>query len=99
MVAYVRRASRQPYPGFPPDTETAAVVFARYCIGCHTIQGDGGTDGPDLTHAGSKHDAATLRRWIEDPELVDPDAEMPSFADRLSAAELDAISRYLAARQ
>jgi ubiquinol-cytochrome c reductase cytochrome b subunit len=99
MVAYVRRASRQPYPGFPPDTETAAVVFARYCIGCHTIERDGGTDGPDLTHAGSKHDAATLRRWIEDPELVDPNAEMPSFADRLSAAELDAISRYLAARK
>ncbi len=29
---------------------------------------------------------ATLRRWIVDPESVDPDADMPSFGDRLSAA-------------
>jgi ubiquinol-cytochrome c reductase cytochrome b subunit len=99
MVAYARKASRQAYPGFPAQIETAATIFARYCIGCHKIEGDGGTDGPDLTHEGSKHDAATLRRWIVDPELVDPDAEMPSFGERLSGAQLDAISAYLASRQ
>lgn len=99
VVAYVRRASREAYPGYPPLVEASATVFARYCVGCHKIEGDGGTDGPDLTHEGSKHDAATLRRWIVDPELVDPDAEMPSFGDRLSDAQLDAISTYLAARR
>ena len=99
IVAYVRRASRQAYPGYPPLIETTAAVFARYCVGCHKIEGDGGTDGPDLTHAGSKHDAATLRRWIVDPELVDPDADMPAFGDRLTAAQLDAISGYLASRK
>jgi ubiquinol-cytochrome c reductase cytochrome b subunit len=99
VVAYVRRASRDPYPGYPPLTEASAVVFARYCIGCHKIEGDGGTDGPDLTREGTKHDAATLRRWIADPEQVDPDAEMPSFGDRLTDAQLDAISAYLASRK
>jgi ubiquinol-cytochrome c reductase cytochrome b subunit len=99
IVAYVRRASRQAYPGYPPLVETSAVIFARYCVGCHKIEGDGGTDGPDLTHVGSKHDAATLRRWIVDPELVDPDADMPSFGDRLTEAQLDAISGYLASRK
>jgi len=99
IVAYVRRASRQPYPGFPEQVETVGPIFARYCVGCHKIEGDGGTEGPDLTHAGEKNDAATLRRWIVDPELVDPDAEMPSFGDRLSDAQLDAISAYLAARK
>jgi ubiquinol-cytochrome c reductase cytochrome b subunit len=99
MAAYARRASLQPYPGFTPHIETVAAVFARYCVGCHKIDGDGGKDGPDLSHEGSKHDAATLRKWIEDPELVDPDAEMPSFGDRLSAAQLDAVSAYLAARK
>jgi ubiquinol-cytochrome c reductase cytochrome b subunit len=99
VVAYVRRASREAYPGFPPLVESSAVIFARYCIGCHKIEGDGGTDGPDLTHEGTKHDAATLRRWIVDPELVDPDAEMPSFGDRLSEAQLDAIAAYLASRR
>ena len=63
------------------------------------MDGDGGTDGPDLSRAGAEHDAATLRRWITDPEAVDPDAEMPSFEKRLSATELDAIASYLASRR
>ena len=99
MAAYVRRLSRQPYPGFAPPVETAAAVFARHCVGCHKIEGDGGTDGPDLTHAGSKHDQATLRRWIIDPEAVDPKAEMPSFGSRLTGVQLDAISQYLSSRK
>lgn len=99
IVAYVRRASLQPYPGFPEQIEAVGAIHARYCVGCHKIEGDGGTEGPDLTHIGSKHDAATLRRWIVDPELVDPDADMPSFGDRLSDAQLDAVSAYLAARR
>ncbi len=99
MVAYARRASRQPYPGYPAHTEAAAVIFARYCIGCHKIEGDGGTEGPDLTHEGKKHDVATLRKWIDDPEQVDPDADMPSFGDRLTREQLDTIASYLAARK
>jgi ubiquinol-cytochrome c reductase cytochrome b subunit len=99
VAAYARRAARDPYPGYPPNIELIAPVWARYCVGCHKIEGDGGTDGPDLTHEGTKHDVATLRRWIEDPEQVDPDADMPAFGDRLSAAQLDAIAQYLAARK
>jgi mono/diheme cytochrome c family protein len=99
IVAYVRRASREPYPGYPQAVETSGAIFARYCVGCHKVEGDGGTDGPDLTAIGSEHDAATLRRWIVDPELVDPDAEMPSFGDRLSPEQLDAIAGYLASRR
>ena len=99
IAAYARRAARDPYPGYPPTVEVVAPIWARYCVGCHKIEGDGGTDGPDLTHEGTKHDAATLRRWIEDPEQVDPDADMPAFGDRLSGAQLDAIAAYLASRK
>jgi ubiquinol-cytochrome c reductase cytochrome b subunit len=99
IVAYVRKLSRQPYPGFDRPTETAARVFARHCVGCHVIDGDGGTDGPDLSDVGSEHDMATLRRWITDPEAVKPDADMPAFGKRLSPEELDAIAAYLAARK
>ena len=94
IVAYVRRSSRTSYPGFPQPVETAARVFARYCIGCHKLDGDGGSDGPDLSRAGSKHDLATLRRWIADPEAVNPEAEMPAFGKRLSSAELDAVAGF-----
>jgi ubiquinol-cytochrome c reductase cytochrome b subunit len=99
IVAYVHRASRTPYPGYPQSIVTASTVFARYCIGCHRLDGDGGSEGPDLSRAGSKHDLDALRRWIVDPEAVNPEAEMPGFGKRLSAAELDAVAAFLAARR
>ena len=98
IVAHVRRLSREPYPGFPPQTETAAAVYARHCIGCHVIDGRGGKDGPELSDIGRKHDLPTLRRWIADPESVNPDAEMPAFGKRLTPEQLDAIAGYLASR-
>jgi ubiquinol-cytochrome c reductase cytochrome b subunit len=99
LVAYVRQLSRQSYPGYPPALELAAGVWARYCVGCHVIDGDGGDDGPELTHIGAKHDAATLRTWIADPESVNPDTDMPAFGDRLSEQQLEAIAQHLAGRK
>lgn len=99
IVAYVRRVTRHPYPGYPKEIETAATVWARYCVGCHIIDGDGGKDGPELSKAGEKHDIDKLKTWISDPEAVDPDAEMPAFADRLSPEQLHAIASYLANRK
>ncbi len=99
VVAYAQRASRQIYPGFPPSVEAAAIVWARFCVGCHTLDGDGGKQGPDLSHEGTKHDLATLRRWITNPEAVDPEADMPAFGKRLKPQELDAIAQFLAARK
>jgi mono/diheme cytochrome c family protein len=95
----VRRQSRESFPNFTATVQTAAAVFARHCVGCHSIDGDGGTDGPDLSSIGRKHGRSELRRWIADPESVDPDAEMPAFAKRLSSSELDAIAEYLAGRR
>jgi cytochrome c oxidase subunit 2 len=74
-------------------------VWARYCVGCHVLDGDGGSDGPELTSIGSKHDAATLRTWIADPEAVNPATDMPAFGDRLSDEQLDGIANYLASRK
>jgi len=99
LVAYVRQVTRQPYPGYTAPIETAARVWARYCVGCHVIDGDGGKDGPELSHIGSKHDAATLRGWIVDPEAVKPDTDMPAFGKRLKPEQLDAIAQYLADRK
>jgi ubiquinol-cytochrome c reductase cytochrome b subunit len=99
LVAYVRQLSRQPYPGYPEPIERAAGVWARYCVGCHVVDGDGGSEGPELTHIGKKHDAPTLRTWIADPEAVKPDTDMPAFGKRLSAQQLDAIAQYIASRK
>lgn len=99
IVAYVRRISRQSFPSVDPATQTSAAIYARHCVGCHVIDGEGGDDGPELTRIGSKHDMPTLRRWIADPEAVNPDAEMPAFGKRLTAEELDTIAAWLAARK
>jgi ubiquinol-cytochrome c reductase cytochrome b subunit len=97
LIAYVRRG------GVPPqwsaEARDASVVFARHCIGCHTIDGDGGTDGPDLSRAGRKHGFDWLRSWIARPEAVKSDAEMPAFDEKLSPNELDRVARFLAARR
>ncbi len=99
IAAYVQRLSRTEYPGFDPRTESAAATFARHCIGCHVIDGDGIAEGPDLTRIGEKHDAAYLERLIADPESVNPKAEMPAFGSRLTGAELKDIAAYLASRR
>ncbi|HWQ00422.1 MAG TPA: c-type cytochrome, partial [Vicinamibacterales bacterium] len=100
MLAFLgRRAAGQSPPLVPPAERAAAVVFARHCIGCHRIDGDGGGDGPDLSHVGRDRDAGWLRRWIADPEAVDPDADMPAFGEKLTDAELAAVAEYLARRR
>ena len=83
------------------EDRLAADVFGTKCVSCHTIDGDGGREGPDLTHAAKSRDrtAAWFRRWITDPGLVNPDAEMPAFGGKLSDAELTAIAEYLARRE
>jgi len=89
--------------GTPPqvseDLATASMVFGRFCAACHTIDGEGGTAGPDLTHEGMRHDAKWLKDWISEPEAIDPAANMPSFAGRLTDEQLTAIANYLAARK
>ena len=97
MIAYVKRGGTSPQ--IPEATREAAVIFARHCVGCHIIDGDGGTEGPDLSRAGDKHDAAWLRRWIYRPEDVKADAKMPAFGSKLTADELGVISSYLARRR
>lgn len=100
MVAYVRRLNEgNPPPAPARDVVLPAQIFARHCIGCHTIDGDGGTDGPNLSHVGLERDRGWLRRWIARPENVDPDAEMPPFDRKLKPEELDAIAAFLARRR
>ena len=62
------------------------------CDTCHRISGEGGNDGPDLTHIGSKALRAfdfthvkgerTRQRWLfehfKDPQAVVPDSAMPN---------------------
>jgi ubiquinol-cytochrome c reductase cytochrome b subunit len=97
IIASIKRGGIPPET--PQPTREASLVMARHCIGCHVIDGDGGTDGPDLSHIGRKRDVAWLRRWIARPKAMKSDAEMPAFDEKLSGQELDRVATYLGGRQ
>jgi len=89
--------------GAPPAIDAAQasldVLVNRYCLKCHVIDGIGGDEGPELSHAGKKLDAATIAKRITDPKSVKPDSDMPSFADKLSPAEIHSIAAWVAAKK
>ncbi|MGH7378448.1 MAG: c-type cytochrome, partial [Candidatus Methylomirabilales bacterium] len=89
------------------NTDPQAVIQAGGCIGCHVVGGmPGGAIGPDLTHIGSRRNAAYLRESILDPDATIARGYeqfrgvMPkTFGTQLSAAQLEALVRYLAAQK
>jgi ubiquinol-cytochrome c reductase cytochrome b subunit len=86
--------------GRPPPLDAAAsqiaVLFSRHCLRCHKMDRVGGSEGPDLTHAGRNGDAAQIERRIADPPSVDPNAEMPAFGDKLTVEEIRVLAAWLA---
>jgi mono/diheme cytochrome c family protein len=100
VLAYMRRVrAGAPAPVTPPAVRSADLVFGRFCATCHTLDGEGGKQGPELSHVGAKHDAMWLRQWISDPTTIKADSNMPAFGDRLDDAEMTAIVNYLAGRK
>jgi cytochrome c oxidase subunit 2 len=87
-----------------PQVARGRAIFSEYaCLNCHTIAGtSAGMFGPNLTHLASRDTIgsgtvaltrASLRQWIDDPDVIKPSCNMPSL--KLSADELDAITDYL----
>jgi nitric oxide reductase subunit C len=55
------------------------LVFNQLCIACHSLGGQGGTVGPALDGVGSRIDAETIRKRLNDPTSVKADAKMPKL--------------------
>jgi putative heme-binding domain-containing protein len=74
MVAHVQRLSHQGTPEPARGTPAAgAIVYAtNKCATCHTIDGNGGLFGPDLTNIGVRRAVRHLRQSI-----IDPSADIP----------------------
>jgi putative heme-binding domain-containing protein len=74
-AAYVRSlgmVAQKPVPGVP--AHGASIYFGKgNCAGCHSIHGDGGVVGPDLTTIGDSRSAAYLRESIVDPGAAVPE--------------------------
>ena len=76
------------------------------CVGCHKIGSEGAAVGPDLTRVGARLTAAGIREAILLPDAkVTKGFEkfagiMPkTFGDQLTANQLEALIRFLAARK
>jgi ubiquinol-cytochrome c reductase cytochrome b subunit len=65
------------------------------CLGCHTIRGEGGKVGPDLSAEAAK---GRTREWlveqIRNPKAHNPSSVMPAFSN-LDEGQADALVGYL----
>lgn len=73
----------------------APQLFAQNCMGCHTLNGQGGTVGPDLSREGSLRTVSFLQSFISDPQSVVPGATMPAFHSVLTPDQIKDIAAYL----
>jgi len=71
-----------------------ANVFKRSCMGCHSIEGSGGSSGPALDSVGAKYDTAMLVRFVGNPPSVQPGSKMTSQT-QLSQEQLQAVGEFL----
>jgi mono/diheme cytochrome c family protein len=76
------------------------------CVACHKIGADGGAVGPDLTHIGARVNANYIRESILDPGAKiakgyeSMAGVMPkTFGEQMTAAQMEALVRFLAARR
>jgi heme/copper-type cytochrome/quinol oxidase subunit 4/cytochrome c551/c552 len=78
-------------------------IVSQQCVSCHTVNGKGGTIGPNLNQVmagqvnvvpgGQPTNAAWLARWIADPAGVWKGATMPNL--NLSPEQVQGVVAYL----
>ena len=82
-------------PAMDDAAKRVAVLFNRHCLSCHTVDGVGGKDGPNLSKAGEKNDPGQIERRIIDPTEIQFDAEMPAFGDKMTPEDIRAVAQWL----
>lgn len=100
LVAVSRVAFAQLAPSaLPPLSAFASAKAERLlrervsCLGCHSLNGEGGVLGPSLDGVRTRRDAAYIANIIADPQRVKPGAAMPRI--RMLASDRTLIIRYL----
>ena len=99
IAAFLRRLSPQNAEAFtaaPPDVAAGAeVLVSNGCLGCHAINGAGGSIGPPLNGVSERHSREWIAQHLRDPKSQTPGTVMPSFS--LSAQDRDRLIAYLSA--
>ncbi len=85
--------------GGGPYSANAAKLLDSQCLDCHSLRGKGDNSAPDLTREGLTHEQAWIAQYIKNPNSLYKDAEMPAFGKALTPAQIEDLSRYLAAQR
>ena len=76
------------------DTANGRALFGELrCVSCHSVNGRGGTMGPELTRIGDKVRREWLFSYLQDPHRVQPDTPMLQY--RLTADQLRDLTSFL----
>ncbi len=93
-------------PALPTTNDPEELLEVLDCFACHQLGDKGNAIGPPLTDVGARRDANYIRQSILDPNAdITPGYEafagiMPAtLGERMTAAQLEAIVQYLAARK
>jgi putative heme-binding domain-containing protein len=74
-AAYVRSLGKLPVKPVPGDPARGEQLYRGKgsCVGCHSIHGEGGVVGPDLSVIGDSRSASHLRDSLLDPQSALPE--------------------------
>lgn len=103
LVSFVERFKNIAPPGKAPLTaKRGFLTFRKYCLSCHTINGEGGTKGVELNYpvnVTQYYREEWLRKWISNPRGIRFSTIMPGLsADAANReAQLTDVIAYLKA--
>lgn len=91
-----------PPGGSGPAADRGFHIFRKYCLSCHTINGEGGGKGAELNYPANPTEyyrTEWLKKWILEPRGIRYGAEMPGLKsqDAESARDIDDVIAYLTA--
>jgi len=95
-AAYVRSLGRIPQQPVPGDPERGAAIVSGKgnCLSCHSVHGEGGVSGPDLSGIGASRSPAYLRESVVDPAAAVPESYLlvtvvPTSGPRVSGIRVN----------
>jgi ubiquinol-cytochrome c reductase cytochrome b subunit len=74
----------------------APKLFKENCAVCHSIGGQGGAVGPDLSEEGLAREQPWIREYIKNPAKLYKEAQMSPFENDLSPDQIEDLSRFVA---
>jgi mono/diheme cytochrome c family protein len=96
----VATKENDPTKGDAKDTPEVALGKAVFrssgCARCHSIDGQGGRMGPELTYVGRERSAQWIKDHVRNPQAHNPESRMPSYEGRMSDQNLQALGAFLA---